>query len=329
MEARRDADIIVVDGDAVHRFHEPSGIGQVRSDGSLALRWIEACHLLARGDLTAVAGADFETVLADPPDDRALSRLVVYRDLRARGYYVSPTYDAGRTPPVDEVHLHVRPRGAAPTADTVAHHVRVAREADALSIASLTDRTVSVVDEELEVTYFGIESFTPDGSIPTPPTARPDAMRVGDVAVLADPPDAFHDSALFGQPAPALEGWLVLNPLEVRYLAQLDRLAMEEPPTEAIDERRYRVYERLREAGTAPRPGLKFGTDFRVYRDLDEPGDPGHSDWLVTVRAPETTLSPRTVSRAVRVATGVRKTLLVALTDGTDVTFRAIRRLTP
>lgn len=71
----------------------------------------------------------------------------------------------------------------------------------------------------------------------------------------------------------------------------------------------YAVYKNLREKRYIVRPGLKFGTDFSVYRR-----GPGidHSPFLISVIPRASKLEPIDLVRAGRLATSVRKRYVIA-----------------
>lgn len=79
---------------------------------------------------------------------------------------------------------------------------------------------------------------------------------------------------------------------------------------------KYLVYRDLRDKGFIVRPGLKFGSDFSVYRY-----GPGidHAPFLVTVYSRDTKLLGVDLVRAGRLANSVRKKWVIAviLEDGT------------
>jgi len=74
-------------------------------------------------------------------------------------------------------------------------------------------------------------------------------------------------------------------------------------------EEKYVIYKDLREKGYIPRPGLKFGADFVVYRK-----GPGleHSPFIVHVLPHESKISAIDMVRAGRLATSVRKKFVIA-----------------
>ena len=71
----------------------------------------------------------------------------------------------------------------------------------------------------------------------------------------------------------------------------------------------YTVYENLREKGYVVTPGIKFGTDFAVYKK-----GPGidHAPFIVSVRSDKEEIGTFDVVRAGRLATTVRKQFVIA-----------------
>ena len=93
-----------------------------------------------------------------------------------------------------------------------------------------------------------------------------------------------------------------------------DKLTTEEFFKEAMKihhkfEEKYIIYEDLREKGYVPRPGLKFGADFVVYKK-----GPGleHSPFIVHVLPHDSKISAIDMVRAGRLATSVRKKFVIA-----------------
>ncbi|MFX0073446.1 MAG: tRNA-intron lyase [Candidatus Hermodarchaeota archaeon] len=74
-------------------------------------------------------------------------------------------------------------------------------------------------------------------------------------------------------------------------------------------EEKYIIYKDLREKGYIPRPGLKFGGDFVVYKK-----GPGleHSPFIVHVLPHESKITATDMVRAGRLATSVRKKFVIA-----------------
>ncbi|MEM1584298.1 MAG: tRNA-intron lyase [Nitrososphaerota archaeon] len=77
-------------------------------------------------------------------------------------------------------------------------------------------------------------------------------------------------------------------------------------------EEKYHVYRELRERGFIVTPGIKFGSDFAVYRL-----GPGleHAPFIVQVKTREENLSALEIIRSGRLATTVRKYFTIVVPD--------------
>jgi tRNA-intron endonuclease len=100
-------------------------------------------------------------------------------------------------------------------------------------------------------------------------------------------------------------------------------------------DRRLRAYEALRADGLVPKTGFKFGADFRTYRQIESVAELPHSERLVRVVEPDHAFDPRALSLDVRLAGGVRKRMVFALTPDPDpapdagIDWLSVARLTP
>jgi len=346
MDATLDGDVVRVPAPGRERFYDSRGYGRPAGD-ALDLAPVEAAHLLFRGDLASVATADGATMGSRSflaATDCTLPFLV-YKDLRDRGFYLSPARegwvdDAKRRAGSDAPDLVVYPRGDGPWDDTVAHRVRVIGERERVDGGALRG-TLAVVDEESEITYLGIDRPDLDGaSAATLPTSVPGTL-LADRVVLWDPPTELYEQGFFGQPLDGreAEGPLQCSLVEAAYLAERAAISVD-AGYEGIAERgraaegqrfdrRLTVYRALRERGTVPKTGFKFGADFRTYAAVESADDLGHSEHLVRVLPGDHAFSPRDLALDVRLAHGVRKTMVFALTDGERVDWRSVSRLTP
>jgi len=366
-----------VGGDARQRFYDARGYGRPLDRNRVELAPVEAAHLLSRGDLDAVVDEregsetrlDFREFLART--GTAL-RFTVYRDLRDRGFYLSPAREGW--PGVDEgdvrrgapdgarIDFVVYPRGKGPWDDAVAYRIRVVGEREAVPAASLGGVVLAVVDEDGELTYFETDADPDigvaddeggddgrggadaiDGDDPTddaPLPAGVDADLLEDRVVCYDADDLyerrFYGQRLLGRNAES--GPLQLSLVEGAYLAQRGVLDVESDAVvgrgrdvegERFD-RRLRTYAALRDRGVVPKSGFKFGADFRVYEDFDGVESLSHSTDLVRVLGPGHDFYPRDLSLDVRLAGGVRKRMVFALTAANgQIDWLSAARLTP
>jgi tRNA-intron endonuclease len=318
------------------RYYDSRGYGRPRGDG-VVLDPVEAAHLLYRGDLDAVDGAGLSEFLAD--NDGIVARFLVYKDLRQRGFYVSPAREGWVAEP-SGVDFVVHPRGDGPWDETVEYRVRVVGERASLSVASLCDAVLSVVDEENELTYLETDRPEIEGDSPleTPPSGV-EGDLLGDRVICWTPPADLHERGFYGQPLDRDDDALQLSLLEAAYLVDRGVLSIE-GGADAIEsrgrsaegdrfDRRLTVYRTLRERGVVPKTGFKFGADFRTYETVEHVDELGHSELLVRVLAADAERSPRDIALDVRLAHGVRKRMIFALVSGDAVRWLSVGRLTP
>lgn len=119
---------------------------------------------------------------------------------------------------------------------------------------------------------------------------------------------------------------LILDIIEAVYLVEKNkievyragrRMSLEELKEHASKayakfEEKYHVYRDLRERGFIVTPGIKFGSDFAVYRL-----GPGleHAPFIVQVKTREETLSALEIIRSGRLATTVKKYFTIVVPD--------------
>ncbi|PSQ44891.1 tRNA-intron lyase [Halobacteriales archaeon SW_7_68_16] len=355
---------LVVGGDARQRFHDARGYGRPLSGTEIELAPVEAAHLLYREDLDAVAGREFRSFavaaasggLDIPVPDDFFVRFLVYKDLRERGFYLSPARPEWTTDGIDTdgVDLIVYPRGDGPGDGRVAHRIRTLGERVPVAADTLGDCTLAVVDEESEVSYFATERPPIAGDVDLDLPDGTAATLLSERIVCWSAPDRLHDGGFYGQPLGGRDeaGPLGLSLVEAAYLAARGGIAVDgaeaphdDPDSAGYDAivarghetegerfgRRLRTYADLRERGVAPKTGFKFGADFRTYAEVGE-GSVGHSELLVRVVEPDHAFLPRDLALDVRLAHGVRKRMVFALVDdepGTDPAYVAVDRLTP
>lgn len=335
MDPTRTPEGVRIGGDARQRLHDARGYGVPTADNAVLLSPIEAAYLLYRDDISAVDGQGFHTFLGREAGERFLTRLLVYKDLRERGFYLSPRVDG-------KADFTVFERGSHPSTDDIAYQVRVLEEATSLSIAALEPGVLAMVDEEGEVGYIRVEDYEPSGSRKAYDRQGLQGNLIGSRIVVPDPPESLYTRWFFGQPIAGRDsdgGSLQLSLLEGLHLAEREALDLDTEGirTHARDiegqrfERRYRVYQALRSAGAVPKTGFKFGADFRVYHEFEGVDAMGHSDVLVRVQDPMRTISPAAIALDVRLAHGVGKRMVFALTGDSDTTttWLSVARLTP
>jgi len=341
-----------VGGDARQRFYDGRGYGRPLDGNEIALSRVEAAHLLFRGDLSGIAlseNADpvgFERffVASAAAADRFAVRFLVYSDLRDRGFYLSPArepWPGGRDAPSDAVDFVAYERGETPDTGRVKYPIQVVGERESVAAAGLAGRTLAVVDEESDITYFAAKSGAVEGSTDYEPASDLTGVLLADRVVVWNAPPDLHEHGFYGQPltgrAADVEGALQLSLVEAASLAADGRLSVSTSMGDSAGDsrdsdaaarvvargrdvegerfdRRLAVYERLRAADAVPKTGFKFGADFRTYLDVETVDDLPHSEHLVRVVERDHRFSPRELSLDVRLAGGVRKEMVFALT---------------
>ena len=331
------SDGIYVAGDAKQRYHDARGYGEPTDDEHIRLDPVEAAHLLYRGDLETVDGDGFTGFLNRVEEEDFLSHLVVYKDLRERGYYLRPLG------PEDEATFVVFERGSGPIDGSIAYRIRVVDERSSIDVASLQPGVLAIVDEEAEVGFIAIEHTSPRGDTEVPPYEGINASVVGRRVLVWRPPKELYTASFFGQPLggrDAVDDVLQLSLVEAKYLAANGIIDLDDGNLDSVIreldgkrfDRRFAAYRALREAGTVPKTGYKFGADFRVYRSFRSLEDMGHSDQLIRVLNPKGELSPMAIALDVRLAHGVGKRMLFARGEATDhrsIDWLSIERVTP
>lgn len=270
MEVTFDGRRLRAGAEARERFYDSRGYGRPR-DGALELAPVEAAHLLFRGDLDAVLDRrngrerqlDFGGLLAL----RTVSEVsfFVYKDLRDRGFYLSPVRDTARDSPAGHPaegdgsngsegqsgasqpgegrptqpgggEFVVYPRGKGPWDDAVAYRIRAVSEREdvpASALRRLVERAaadgatgvLAVVDEESEVTYLELAEPEIDGGTDHD-LSRVRGTLLSDRVLVANPLDGLYDRAFYGQRLdPA--GPVQLSLVEATHLASRGLLDLE------------------------------------------------------------------------------------------------------
>lgn len=355
MDATLAGDVVRAGKQARERFYDARGYGRPVDGGALELAPVEAAHLLYRGDLDGVDGMDIGEFLASG----AVSEVAffVYKDLRDRGFYLSrpaPTETSGRQQgsgergpanrEADDDHpadLEVYPRGKGPWDDEIAYRVRVLSERESVQADSLGDCVLAVVDEESEITY--LETGRPEvAGTSTSEVPSVEGDLLADRVLCWGPPAELYEVGFYGQRLDDQDdgdGAVQLSLVEAAHLAREGVLSVDGGAEAVVErgrdvegdrfDRRLRVYERLRADGMVPKTGFKFGADFRTYADVESVDDLGHSELLVRVLAGDHVFEPRDLALDVRLAHGVRKTMVFALVEDDGVSWVDAERLTP
>jgi tRNA-intron endonuclease len=338
--------VIIADMAEGSQIYNKGYYGYPRPGGGLELDLLEALYLLECQKLQVqVGGKDLDHASlyrrAARTAEDLQSRYVVYRDLRQRGYIVK--LDQG------DFNFRVYPRGSSPHNSQAKNWVLALSERDVFNIAALLEKSetsqrtrkdllLGVVDEEGDITYYTVEGADPHGLTEEAPTKAEGALLDDAVIVLGEEADRLYENGYYGK---KIGPMLQLSLLETAYLMEKGRLevrsirsgqkmgdkgflttAKRSQPDFSL---RMRAYEDLRSRGMVVKTGFKYGTHFRVYE-----GNPSnhHARYLVHVVPDDYSTVWAEISRAVRLAHGVKKEILFA-SSGEHLRYVKLTRVRP
>lgn len=341
--------VVVHDSGEGSALYNRGFFGKPQAGGGLELNLLEAVYLVEAGRLEIrrrgklVSPRELFRAASGAMDAFEI-RYLVYRDLRARGYVVED-----RDGPVD---FQVYPRGGAPKKTPSKYWVRALSERAVFDLAELLERAeeaasvrktllLGLVDEESDLTYYSVREARPRGHLS--PSSRAGSVIVhylGDRAVVIDEAQAksLHEAGFFGK---MIGRRLQLSLLETAYLLKagrvevrngetdrpirLARLVREAKSIQPDFELRLRAYEDLTGRGVISKTGFKYGSHFRAYE-----GDPDqhHAKYLVHVVPKGHRGAWPEISRAVRLAHGVKKQILFGEV-GDGVRYVKLERVRP
>jgi tRNA-intron endonuclease len=250
---------------------------------------------------------------------------IVYRDLRLRGFVVKPNIPFG---------FNVYDRGANPKKTPSKYRIMAQSERAPFIFDELIENVhatlsmrkqliMAIVDEEGDLTYYSIElAQVKSKQKRRRITKKGTAVFVEDRILVWDQEliPQLHQYEFYGK---LVGKTLQLSLMEGSYLLDLGIIELRNVKNNrkigsTHFKRRARIiqpdfklcntaYSKLKEMGLIVKTGFKYGTHFRIYR-----GDPDieHSDYLVHVVPHNFSSTWPEVSRAVRLAHGVRKDML-------------------
>lgn len=352
-------DKILADEDAEEIF-QLGGYGRFEG-GRLELKGFEAMNLMNRGKISVFEGEkELEKEefyrRASVMDEDFPEKLLVYEDLRKRGFVVRPSYSF-------PCNLRVYKRGTSfEDDDDKLKHVKwlldVVKTNTKFSISDETRKlrdakniranlALGIVDEEGDVTYYELDE---EGKLNSAEKMELQIEGGGegslekDTVIVWNDIDKIHEPMYFGK---RREERLELNLLEAVFLMKKDGLKVRENGdyvgvdylvelAREIDpefDEKYEIYRDLRDKGFLVRSGFKFGTHFRVYdrgvelkRGAKSPSE--HTKWVVHAVPRGFSWSYPELSRFVRLALNIRSKPTLGIVNK-DKKYYRIRRIKP
>ncbi|MEM3851658.1 MAG: tRNA-intron lyase [Methanomassiliicoccales archaeon] len=342
---------LIKDEAEASRIHNKGWYGQPQGGGSLKLNLLEMLYLFETERLevqdkkgNALDFGDLVMQAARQIDDFELM-YIVYSDLRRRGLVASLAE-------LEDVDFYLYERGKSPKSSAPAYYVvalseRTIFDLDELfSLSSAAEGTgkeiiIAVVDEEGDITHYRIRGVDPRASASGKEVGVYSGIALADRALIPDQAAAeeLRKAAFYGNP---LGTGLQISMLEAAFLMSRKRLKLINARTgrnaalnsliEASCRRdpdflhKLTVYSDLRERGFIVKTGFKYGSHFRAY---DGDPDKEHARYLVHAVGRGFTATWPEISRAVRLAHGVRKELLFGRVGRNGVDYLQIKRHIP
>jgi tRNA-intron endonuclease len=345
-----DDSVMIRDEKEASQIYNRGFYGYPLSGGALELDMLEACYLLETGRMEILRAhkpltfSDMIKLSASSCDGFEI-HYIVYRDLRQRGYVVKP--DSG------EFDFRVFPRGGTPTTSQTKYWVLAVAERSLFDVTSFLEEMVrsertrkelllAIVDEEGDITYYKASRSGPSGR-PTDESVIPrtEATLFEDRVLVLDENQAegLYRHGFYGK---KLGKALQLSLIETAYLMGEGNITVRGPSSsrkinlsglvrkamkiQPDFELRLRAYSDMRKRGLIVKTGFKYGAHFRVY---DADPEKHHAKLLVHAVPEDYKAMWPEVSRAVRLAHGVKKDILFGRVSDKDVQYLRFRRVRP
>ena len=343
-------EVIVADQAEASQIHNKGYYGVPQTGGSLKLDLMEAVFLAESERLEVEEDGKKRSAgellrLAHKSQEGFEIRYLVYRELRQRGYIVK----LGQ-PPLD---FRVFPRGGSPNKTPSKWWVAAISERSAFDLGKLLvdlDHTtdvrkkllLAVVDEESDVTYYEVRRASPRGKLGAVDLSKThDGILMADRVLVAEPGSALalHGGHFFGK---MIGHALQLSLIEAAFLVEIGALKLKDGKSNrevslaTLSKRarnlqpdfdlRLDAFKDMKGKGLIVKTGFKYGSHFRAYE-----GDPDkmHARYLVHAVPREYKAMWPEVSRAVRLAHGVKKEILLGRVSEKEVEYVSLSRYRP
>jgi tRNA-intron endonuclease len=346
-----DDEVVINSETQANQIYSKGFFGDPQSGGSLRLQLIEAIYLMEASKLEVIKNdRNVELrdmiALANDLQPNFEIKYLVFRDLRQRGYVVKPNLE-----PLD---FRVFPRGGGPNLTPTKYWALAISERAIFELSALSNRLddalrmkkqllIGVVDEESDLTYYLAKKIRPKGKFKSDlPSLKATGLLLKDRVIVLDENDAaeLHDVFYYGK---KVGKRLQLSLLETAYLMEngklevlnmktsrkigLKRLMAEATKVQPDFELRLAVYKDLKSKSIIAKTGFKYGSHFRGYEDTPEDH---HAKYLVHAFPHDYSGMWPEISRAIRLAHGVKKEILFGSVNKTKVTeYIRLQRIKP
>lgn len=345
----KESSVIVADKKEGSQLYNKGNFGYPLSGGGLELDLMEATFLVETGRMEVLCNEGtmtFESLFSysSSASEGFDIRYMVYRDIRQRGFIVKP-----ETGGLD---LSVFPRGKTMNSARPQYLVRSVSERTAFTVDAFMDLAettrsknrellFAIVDEEGDMTYYLVSKRTlsgTEGTVNTGIKAEGKLIRDRVFVFSETSAGAIRANGAFGK---TVGNVLQLSLIETCYLMKKgilstvssekgkkmklsDMIAFGRSAQDEFD-MRLKAFSDMRDNGLVVKTGFKYGTHFRVY---EKDPDTCHAQFLVhAVEGPQTIMWPE-ISRAVRLAHGVKKEILFCRVKK-DIEYLGFERFRP
>ncbi len=349
---RLEGEHVIIDEEAeAGQIYSKGYFGTNLSGGSLKLDIIESIYLVEIGKLEVMKintpiGLEKLYRLGHKHIENFEIKYLVYRDIRQRGYVVKPG-----SKPLD---FRVLPRGGIPGKNPSKFWVLAISEREMFAVEEMIDIVkrvrkvkkdllIAVVDEESDLTYYKAKVIKPKGHVSSEADFHiANALFLMDRVLVLDRQEAtmLHSIEFFGKP---IGDYLQLSLLETSHLMERGLIKVKSGKTgrmmssrkfkeearkvQADFDMRLDIYNDLKGYGVLVKTGFKYGAHFRAYE-----GDPDHNHAKYLIHAlPEDFVGMwAEISRAVRLAHGVKKDILLSRKkENKPAEYLRLRRVRP
>ena len=323
--------------------------GEPMSGGGLKLTLVESAFLVELGRIEVFRkkekiGIDELINYATEKYPKFEIKYTVYKDFRQRGYIVKPNNEV--------FDFKAYKRGDIPNKKEAKFWIASISEREKFMVEKISKMIetvkknkkrflIGVVDEEGDLTYYRVVRINPKTKAKLKkPGLTGNAILLEDRVMVWDEKladDLFH-SEFYGKP---MSKGLQLSLVETRYLLEkkilevnnvknkkripISRFRRKAKSIQPDFDLRFTVYNDLKSRGMIVKTGFKYGAHFRVYDD--EP-DKSHAKFLVHSVPKGFASTWPEISRAVRLAHGVKKEMLFARVNK-NIEYIRIARVRP
>ena len=274
-------------------------------EGHIILSPEEAAYLTMKGTLEIYRDEkpmDFEEILSHGDS----VKYFVFEDLRERGRRIG----------INELHELFFP-------------IHESFVFDTQSLKIITGKKIAVVDSEGDVSYFAVEHFEERGEHEEI-ISEFDASYLNGYFVTDNL--ELHRRYFYGTER---GGRVLLSIYEGLYLIEKGMMNVKHDFNNIYNsalnffrdfEKMYGIYRDLREKRFMVKTGLKFGSEFRVYRKIGSLKEIEHSKYLVKLKSEITAME---LAGDVRLCNAVKKTLIYPVFEGSEISYISVRRVKP